>query len=192
MNSSARLRRALMMGTNPQSGDLPVLIQQLGTEPDFFVRDMLTWAITRHPREDSFPLLVAALSDAHAASQALHTLSKINHPDTWSVLSAEMFHSEDVALRTTAWRLAAAVVPAEEVHGLVAELVLELGRGDEDTQRSLNRALAHLGAPARARLEVIAAQTHAALALFDDPSSDGLRNVDLARKIALWGTHEQD
>ena len=103
-----------------------------------------------------------------------------------------MFHSEDVALRTTAWRLAAAVVPAEEVHGLVAELVLELGRGDEDTQRSLNRVLAHLGGPARARLEAIAAQTHAALALFDDPSSDGLRNVDLARKIALWGTHEQD
>lgn len=37
MNSSLRLRRALAMGTNPQSGDLPLLIAQLGKEPDFVV-----------------------------------------------------------------------------------------------------------------------------------------------------------
>src|SRR5690625_5383500 len=82
MNSSTRLRRALMMGSNPQSGDLPVLIEQLGKEPDFFVRDMLTWAITRHPHDESFPLLAAALDDPQARAQVLHTLSKIGHPDT--------------------------------------------------------------------------------------------------------------
>ncbi|PQM74463.1 HEAT repeat domain-containing protein [Corynebacterium sp. J010B-136] len=192
MNSSTRLRRALMMGSNPQSGDLPVLIQQLGKEPDFFVRDMLTWAITRHPHDESFPLLVAALDDPHACAQVLHTLSKINHPDTWSVLRTEMLHDADVAIRTTAWRAAVAAVPETEVNTLVTELIQELGRGDTETQRSLIRALVALGDPARARLEAIEMQVHAALALFDDPTSAEHSNLNLARKVALYPAHGQD
>ena len=192
MNSSTRLRRALMMGSNPQSGDLPVLIEQLGKEPDFFVRDMLTWAITRHHHDESFPLLAAALDDPQARAQVLHTLSKIGHPDTWSVLRAEMLHDADVAIRTTAWRVAVAAVPEAKVNALVTELIQELGRGDAETQRSLNRALVALGAPARAHLEAIAMQTSTALALFDDPTSAAHSNLDLARKVALYPAHWQD
>ena len=132
-----------MVGSNPQSGDLPVLIEQLGKEPDFFVRDMLTWAITRHPHDESFPLLAAALDDPQARAQVLHTLSKIGHPDTWSVLRAEMLHDADVAIRTTAWRVAVAAVPEAKVNALVTELIQELGRGDAETQRSLTARLLH-------------------------------------------------
>ncbi|MBK0419836.1 HEAT repeat domain-containing protein [Leucobacter sp. CSA1] len=79
-NPSSRLRAALAAGTHPEPGDVPVLIRRCGTEPDFFVRDRLTWALTRHPADTTVPLLLEALqpdSAPQARAQALHTLSKV-------------------------------------------------------------------------------------------------------------------
>lgn len=46
-NSSTRLKAALAIGTRPQPGVVDVLVARCAVEPDFFVRDMLTWALTR-------------------------------------------------------------------------------------------------------------------------------------------------
>ena len=192
MNSSTRLRRALMMGTNPQSGDLPELIERLGKEPDFFVLDMLTWAITRHPVELSYPRLVEALDVVPARSQVLHTLSKIAHPDTWSVITPELLHDHDPAVRATAWRVAVTTVPQDEVDALVTELLYELGRGGADTQRSLNRALASLSSHSCVRLESVARHARQILALIDDPDSDYVSDINFARKVAALGMDGQD
>ncbi|APT82315.1 HEAT repeat domain-containing protein [Corynebacterium ammoniagenes] len=192
MNSSLRLRRALAMGTNPQSGDLPLLIAQLGKEPDFFVRDMLTWAITRHPVTTSYPLLVRALDNPDGRSQVLHTLSKLAHPDTWSVITAAMLHDEDIEVRTTAWRVAVAAVPDNQVDYLVAELIQELGRGDIDTQRSLSRALASLSFASRNRVAALATHARHVLALMDNPDAHDELSSDFARKLAALGPDGQD
>ncbi|MFT4231638.1 MAG: HEAT repeat domain-containing protein [Leucobacter sp.] len=58
---SARLQAALVAGTSPDPAHLPALIARCGEEPDFFVRDMLTWAIARYPAGASVPRLQAAL-----------------------------------------------------------------------------------------------------------------------------------
>ena len=44
-NPSTRLQVAQIAGTRPDPAYIPVLIEQCRTEPDFNVRDMLTWAL---------------------------------------------------------------------------------------------------------------------------------------------------
>ena len=56
-NPQQRLQAALSVGTTAEDRHLGALIQRCRTEPDFFVRDMLTWAITRMPAEATVPLL---------------------------------------------------------------------------------------------------------------------------------------
>ena len=41
--ASARLQAALTAGSSPAPGYVEVLIERCAIEPDFFVRDMLTW-----------------------------------------------------------------------------------------------------------------------------------------------------
>lgn len=93
---SLRLHAALAAGTDADPAYLVPLMERMGDEPDFFVRDMLTWAITRYPVSETFPLLIEVLNDpqarSQARSQALHTLSKIQAPGTWEVLTTPMLH----------------------------------------------------------------------------------------------------
>ncbi len=84
-DASLRLRAALAAGSDPMPADVPVLIAHCGTEPDFFVRDMLTWALTCHPADRTVPLLLTELGSPNpqACAQALHTLSKIGDARAW-------------------------------------------------------------------------------------------------------------
>ncbi len=45
--SSTRLKAAMAAGTSPHPDYLEPLVERCAVEPDFFVRDMLTWALTR-------------------------------------------------------------------------------------------------------------------------------------------------
>jgi hypothetical protein len=124
-----------------------VLVRRCAIEPDFFVRDMLTWAIMRHPAAQTVPRLVyeAGADEPQARSQALHTLSKIGDPRGWSAISLDLLRDPDVTVARSAWRTAAGLVPDGEEAGLAEELVAQLGRGSRETQRSLSRAIAVLG-----------------------------------------------
>ena len=46
--SSVRLRAALAVGTAPDARFVDKLVERCAIEPEFFVRDMLTWALVRH------------------------------------------------------------------------------------------------------------------------------------------------
>ncbi len=52
---SARLQAVLAIGTAADASDLDALIVRCAVEPDFFVRDMLTWALTRLPARSVLP-----------------------------------------------------------------------------------------------------------------------------------------
>jgi len=153
-DSSARLQAALDAGTRPNAAFVPVLVARCAVEPDFYVREMLTWALVRHPADVAVPLLIAELESdlTQARSQALHSLSKIGDPRGWAAITpALMFDSDDTVSRT-AWRAAVALAPAEAEPQLAATLGTLLGRGDRDAKFSLSRALADLGPSAAAVL----------------------------------------
>ena len=179
-SASARLASALAAGTSPDPRFAPVLVEACGAEPDFFVRDMLTWAITRHTADDTVPLLIAAASSnvQQARSQAFHTLSKVRDPRGWSAITSEVMADRDDEVARAAWRCAVILAPDEERQRVADWLSRELGRGDRELQRSLSRALADLGIDAEAVLaaasasdvEVIRVHAIASQRLIDDPS----------------------
>lgn len=165
-DGSARLRAALAAGTHPSSEYVDVLVEQCAAEPDFFVRDMLTWALTRHDRSAAVERLLPELDSpvAQARSQALHTLSKIGDPSTWRSITEQLLRDADDEVARAAWRTAVALVPQGQHARLAAILATQLGRGDRDLQRSLSRAVVQLGTAGLAAIE--AAKAH---------SDDGIR-----------------
>ena len=82
LDPSARLQAALAVGSRPGPGLLEVLVERCAVGPDFFVRDMLSWALARFPPESTLPRLRQALGSGRA--QALHTLSKIGDGGAWA------------------------------------------------------------------------------------------------------------
>jgi len=146
-SSSARLQSALAAGTYPDARFVPVLVDRSGVEPDFFVRDMLTWALTRHPASVTVARLLYEVGSElpQARSQALHTLSKIGDPRGWDAITSAVLRDPDDEVATTAWRTAAGLVPAGQEAALAEELCTQLGRGGLVTQRSLSRSIVALG-----------------------------------------------
>lgn len=146
-NPSSRLQAAQIAGTRPDPSYIPVLIEQCRTEPDFYVRDMLTWALINHDRKVVVRQLLPQLDSAiwQARSQALHTLSKIADPDTWPAITRAHLTDPLDEVARTAWRAAAKVVPDDEKTALAEVFATQFGRGDRNVQLSLSRAFADLG-----------------------------------------------
>lgn len=195
-NPSLRLRAALAAGTDPTSVPLEALVTRCAIEPDFFVRDMLTWALTRHPAAEVVPRLLEELGSPlpQARSQALHTLSKIGDPTAWPAVSRSL-HDPDDTVAASAWRAAVSLVPDDRRSDLAAALSSELGRGEPELQRSLSRAMAALGDAAVPALAAgaargsAAARTHAKATqrLLADPELDFTTALDEAKRQAILG-----
>ncbi|MFD8384791.1 HEAT repeat domain-containing protein [Streptomyces sp. NPDC059679] len=145
--SQVRLRAALAVGTTPDPGFIDKLIERCAIEPEFYVREMLTWALTRHSPSLTVPGLLKELRSkrAQGRSQALHTLSKIADPQAWPAITRELLFDADDEVARAAWRAAVVLVPADERAELAAALATQLGRGERETQLSLSRALIALG-----------------------------------------------
>lgn len=145
--SSVRLRVALAVGTTPDPRFVDKLIERCAIEPEFFVREMLTWALTRHPVSMTLPELLREVRSerAQARSQALHTLSKIGDRHAWPAITRVLLSDADDEVARSAWRAAVVLVPEGEESGLAAVLATQLGRGERETQLSLSRALVALG-----------------------------------------------
>lgn len=146
-DQSVRLNAALMAGTYPQSKFIEILISQCATEPDFFVRDTLSWALMRQERQRVVGLLIPELHSPinQARSQALHTLSKIGDKGNYHLITKDMLFDQDDFVASTAWRSASVLVPDEKKNELVNLLVTQLGRGDSDIQFGLTRFLCAIG-----------------------------------------------
>ncbi|MEW2494298.1 HEAT repeat domain-containing protein [Streptomyces nodosus] len=196
-DSSVRLQAALVVGSNPEVGFLEALVERCAVEPDFFVRDMLTWALTRLPPETTLPRLRRELDSEHprARSQTLHTLSKIGDRSAWAWITRDLLRDADDEVARTAWRVAVVLVPEDEKKGLVDELVTQLGRGDRSTQLSLSRALVDLGdvtEPALARAvadpdPAVAAHAGATEVLRRNPEIGFDAAVDEAKRVVALG-----
>ena len=158
-DGSARLRAALDAGTQRNPDSVDVLVERCGVEPDFFVRDMLTWALTRLPADLTVPRLVEELASPfpQARSQALHTLSKVGDPRARPALTPALLHDEEDGVARAAWRAAFVLTPVEERAALAEDLATELGRRTREAWRTLAEVLVGVGEPAREPLERVAA-----------------------------------
>ena len=121
---SQRLQAALWAGIHPDPGFIDILVDRFATEPDFNVRDMLTWALLHHDRSTVLDRVVPLVrSDIpQARSQALHTMSKMAEPETWGSITRDMLLDPDDEVAKAAWRAATAVVPAGQEGDLAATL----------------------------------------------------------------------
>jgi HEAT repeat protein len=146
-DESTRLRAALAAGSNAEPGLVDTLVARCAVEPNFYVRDMLTWALTRFPPEITVPRLLAELRSARvqARSQALHTLSKIGDPSAWPAITRALLRDSDDNVAQSAWRAAVVLAPDNEKASLAEELAAQFGRGDRGMQLSLSSAIASLG-----------------------------------------------
>ncbi|MHC5704472.1 HEAT repeat domain-containing protein [Streptomyces sp. PKU-MA01144] len=201
--SSVRLRAALAVGTEPDPRFVDKLVERCAIEPEFFVRDMLTWALTRHPVSLTLPELLREVRSerAQARSQALHTLSKIGDRRAWPAITWELLSDAEDDVARSAWRAAVVLVPGGEESALATMLTTQLGRGERETQLSLSQALVALGevtAPAlraattasdpRVRAHAIATQR-----LLRDPDAGfGLAIEEAKRVVALAGAPGTD
>lgn len=194
---SVRLQAALAVGSNPDPALLETLVDRCAVEPDPFVRDMLSWALTRLPPETTLPRIRQELASerAQARSQALHTLSKIGDRRAWAWITRPLLRDADDEVARTAWRVAAALVPEDGRRDLVDELVVQLGRGAADVQLSLSRALIDLGDVIEPALEeaatsadpAVAAHARATALLLRDPDTGFDAAVGEAARVVALG-----
>ena len=142
-----RLQAALAAGTYPEDEFIEVLVTQCAHEPDFFVRDTLSWALMRHEISKVVQRLKTELNSENpqARSQALHTLSKIGDKRFYSLITHEHLIDPLDKVAVTAWRTASVLVPDDKKSALTKVLVSQLGRGDSDLQFDLTRFLCALG-----------------------------------------------
>ncbi|MFD5841545.1 HEAT repeat domain-containing protein [Streptomyces chartreusis] len=197
--SSVRLRAALVVGSAPEAGFVGKLVERCAVESDFFVRDMLTWALTRHPVSVTLPELLREVGSerAQARSQALHTLSKIGDRRGWPAISRALLADADDEVARSAWRAAVVLVPEGEESELASVLATQLGRGERETQLSLSRALVALGEAVEPALRAAAAapdprvRTHALATerLLRDPDAGFEFAIEEAKRaVALGGS----
>ncbi|GAA1404048.1 HEAT repeat domain-containing protein [Kitasatospora putterlickiae] len=196
-DASVRLRAALAVGTTPDPAFVGGLVERSGVEPDFSVREMLTWALTRHEPSATVPALVGELrSDrAQARGQALHTLSKIGDRRAWPAITPELLADADDEVARTAWRTAVVLAPEGERPALAVRLARQFGRGGHETRLSLSRALIALGEAARPALEAATAapdprvRAHALATerLWQDPEAGFEAAVEEAKRVVALG-----
>ena len=196
-NSATRLQAALAVGMRADPGLVDALVARCAIEPDFFVRDMLTWALTRLPSEITVPRLRAEVRSerAQARSQALHTLSKIGDGTAWPAITRSLLRDADDEVARSAWRAAVVLVPAGEQKGLAVELAAQLGRGDRNVRLSLSRALVALGDVIEPALRTglasddptVRAHARATERLLSDPEAGFDLAADEATRIVVLG-----
>ncbi|TXS51709.1 HEAT repeat domain-containing protein [Streptomyces sp. t39] len=200
--SSVRLRAAMAIGTSPDDRLVAALIERCGIEPDFSVREALTWALTRHSPSATIPGLLAETRSEHARarSQALHTLSKIGDRRGWPAITRALLCDEDDEVARSAWRAAVVLVPEGEEPGLAAVLATRLGRGARETQLSLSRALTGLGEVILPALRAAmmdsdpGVRAHAAATerLLRDPDAGSGFAIEEAKRIVALGGSGQE
>ncbi|TJZ54115.1 HEAT repeat domain-containing protein [Streptomyces piniterrae] len=201
-NSSVRLRAALAVGTTPDPRFIDKLIERCAIEPEFYGREMLTWALTRHSSSMTVPKLIDELRSerAQARSQALHTLSKIGDRRAWPAITRALLTDADDEVARSAWRAAVVLVPEDDEAELARVLATQLGRGERETQLSLSRALIALGEvilpilrPAmtdphpRPRTHAIATER-----LLRNPDAGFEFAIEEAKRIVALGTTSQE
>lgn len=155
-DQNARARAAVELGKLGDPATVDRLIEALATEPDFFVREYLTWSIVR-TADTAVPLLINMLSDARPRARhgAAHTLSKIADPRATPALTVSLQDADPTVVSKAAFALGA-IGAVESVQAIVNLL----GGEDRELQSTLVSVLERFGAHAIPPVVDALADTH--------------------------------
>jgi elongation factor Ts len=136
-----RLRAAVELGRRQAAEAASVLVERLGLEREFFIRETLTWAVLRIA-DDAIPYLHEALSSTRwlARMQALHMMSKMGRYEDADRLVPLIRDEVDAVASRAYWAAGQTHDPS-----VVPVLVGQLSRGDSELRNSLTVALAEFG-----------------------------------------------
>jgi HEAT repeat protein len=135
----------IALGERADPATADALVAQLFAEPDFFVRDTLTWAVTRLGAS-ALPAVLAGLDEQRAPevrTQALHTLSKIADPATVNAIVTLIDDDEPAVSAKARWALGRIGDPR-----VVPQLADRLGANTTEVQNALTDVLASFGSGA--------------------------------------------
>lgn len=157
-DKDVRQRAAVAIGQRSDPTLAPAIAELLWDEPDFFVRETLTWVLTRTPAT-AVEAAIDALHDTEVGVrlQALHLLSKLADPDSSAKVAKHIDDPNPVVADKARWALARIGDPSA-----IPLLVQQLGATDLTTRDSMTNTLSQFGTPA---VPTVAAALHHA-----DPS----------------------
>ncbi|GAA4622613.1 hypothetical protein GCM10023113_04260 [Cellulomonas oligotrophica] len=143
LDRDVRQAAALRVGELAHPGAAPELVARLWSEQDPFVRETLTWAITRV--RSATPLLLEALAstDPGTRERALHVLSKVADPATLDAILPLTSDADPHVAAKARWALTRLGDPRG-----VPAVVAHLAAGDDTVRNGVTRDLASFGAVA--------------------------------------------
>ncbi|GCB51564.1 FOG: HEAT repeat [Streptomyces sp. NL15-2K] len=136
---------ALAIGSQFESGYANELVEALWTEPDFFVRETMTWAVTRL-EEATRPAVLAAIEPDRSPEvrvQALHVVSKFANPETVDAVLPYITDPDEAVARKARWALGRIREPRAVPH-----LVALLGDHGLEERNALTDDVAAFGSAA--------------------------------------------
>ncbi len=197
-----RLRAALTIGTDADDEFLDVLIERCRLEPDFFVRDMLTWALTRLDPDLVVPSSSPSSTPTSRRRRARRcTRCRRSATDAAGKPSTRM--SSDCGsspIPTPRWPAVRGDPRCPwcrvRIERILHQLVTQLGRGDLETQKSLSRALVALGddlvsvvdGSVGAEEETVRAHALATVEMFHDPDAGFAHAMGEAKRVVALGS----
>ncbi len=113
-----RQQAAVGLGERADPQLTPAIAQLLWQESNFFVRETLTWVLTRTPATATEAATAAlADSDPSVRLQALHVLSKIGDPDSATAVAAHLDDQDPAVVDKARWACRASSFLADRLVG---------------------------------------------------------------------------
>ena len=160
LDKNVRIEAALELGKLADVQALRALLDRVGIEPDFFVRENVTWALVRIGDAAVLPL-IAILERGDTASRfhAAHTLSKLADVRAVPALLAALDASDGELVQKAVYALGAL-----RDDRALPELVARIGETSGAYRSTLHDAVTAFGAHAVTTLLAVLADANSALA----------------------------
>ena len=187
-DKNVRLDAAMALGTGAEPGAVGALASSLATEPDFFVRETIVWALVRigTPSVDAVSALLLH-ADAAVRTQAAHALSKLGDTRVSPMLRRALCDTSTAVVQKAAYALGV-LKDMTAIPALVALLEHEA----PELRNAVRDALTALGEaavpPLKAMISGTAASTPARVASVESLGDIGGELIFAPLQIAMCDT----
>jgi HEAT repeat protein len=140
-DKNTRIKAAMEIGTAADASAVNALADHLSRESDFFVREMLVWALVRIGAPSVDPMITMLThNDAATRTQAAHALSKLGDVRAVPALMRALDDASVSVVQKAAYALGALGAV-----GAIPSLIALLVRGESELRNTLHDALVALG-----------------------------------------------